>query len=245
MGPKLKTTLVDLLFPPLCVSCREPLGAGHGFCADCWTKIAFLDGPVCDCCGLPFAFDPGEGTRCGACLARPPTYERARAIFAYDENSRAPILAFKHADRLDLVPGFAHWLERTGAGLLKDCDLIVPVPLHRGRLWQRRYNQAAELARALGRRTSKPVAVQALERTRPTESQGAMASARGRRRNVQGAFKVPNPGRVRDREVLLVDDVLTTGATVEACAHALKRAGAARVQILALARVVKASEALI
>ena len=245
MGPKLKTTLVDLLFPPLCVSCREPLGAGHGFCADCWTKIAFLDGPVCDCCGLPFAFDPGEGTRCGACLARPPTYERARAIFAYDENSRAPILAFKHADRLDLVPGFAHWLERTGAGLLKDCDLIVPVPLHRGRLWQRRYNQAAELARALGRRTSKPVAVQALERTRPTESQGAMASARGRRRNVQGAFKVPNPGQVRDRDVLLVDDVLTTGATVEACAHALKRAGAARVQILALARVVKASEALI
>jgi len=245
MGAKLKTALVDLLFPPLCVSCREPLGAGHGFCADCWTKIAFLDGPVCDCCGLPFAFDPGKGTRCGACLARPPTYERARAIFAYDENSRAPILAFKHADRLDLVPGFAHWLERTGAGLLKDCDLIVPVPLHRGRLWQRRYNQAAELARALGRRTSKPVAVQALERTRPTESQGAMASARGRRRNVQGAFKVPNPGQVRDRDVLLVDDVLTTGATVEACAHALKRAGAARVQILALARVVKASEALI
>jgi len=245
MGAKLKTALVDLLFPPLCVSCREPLGAGHGFCADCWTKIAFLDGPVCDCCGLPFAFDPGEGTRCGACLARPPTYERARAIFAYDENSRAPILAFKHADRLDLVPGFAHWLERTGAGLLKDCDLIVPVPLHRGRLWQRRYNQAAELARALGRRTSKPVAVQALERTRPTESQGAMVSARGRRRNVQGAFKVPNPGQVRDRDVLLVDDVLTTGATVEACAHALKRAGAARVQILALARVVKASEALI
>jgi len=245
MGPKLKTTLVDLLFPPLCVSCREPLGAGHGFCADCWNKIAFLDGPMCDCCGLQFAFDPGEGTRCAACLARPPAFDRARAIFAYDENSRAPILALKHADRLDLVPGFAHWLERTGAALLNGSDLIVPVPLHRWRLWQRRYNQAAELARVLGQRTSKAVSVQALERTRPTESQGAMASAGGRRRNVQGAFQVPEPGRVADRSVLLVDDVLTTGATAEACARALKRAGAARVQILALARVVKASDALI
>ena len=245
MGPKLKTALVDLLFPPLCISCREPLGGGHGFCADCWSGITFLDGPMCDCCGLPFAFDPGEGTRCAACLAQPPAYDHARAIFAYDENSRAPILAFKHADRLDLVPGFAHWLERTGKTLLDGCDLIIPVPLHRIRLWQRRYNQAAELARALGRRTSKAVAVQALERTRPTESQGAMVSARGRRRNVQGAFRVPDPGRVVDRSILVVDDVLTTGATAEACARTLKQAGAARVQILALARVVKASEALI
>jgi ComF family protein len=200
---------------------------------------------MCDCCGLPFEFDLGEGTRCAACLTRPPAYDRARAIFTYDENSRAPILALKHADRLELVPGFAHWLERMGRPLLEESDLIVPVPLHRLRLWQRRYNQAAELARALGRRTAKAVSVRALERTRPTESQGAMTSARGRRRNVLGAFRVPNPGQVKDRNILIVDDVLTTGATVEACARALKRAGAARVQILALARVVKASEALI
>ncbi len=245
MGPKLKTALLDLLFPPLCVSCREPLGGGYGFCAGCWSGIAFLDGPMCDCCGLPFAFDPGAGTRCAACLARPPAYDRARAIFAYDENSRAPILALKHADRLDLVPGFAHWLERTGAGLLDGSDLIVPVPLHPIRLWQRRYNQAAELARALGRRASKRVAVRALERTRSTESQGAMVSASGRRRNVRGAFRVPNPRQVADRNILLVDDVLTTGATAEACARALRQAGAVRVQILALARVVKPSEALI
>jgi ComF family protein len=245
MGPKLKTALTDLLFPPLCIGCREPLGAGHGFCADCWGSIAFLDGPMCDCCGLPFAFDAGEGTRCAACLARQPSYDRARAIFVYDENSRAPIVALKHADRLELVPGFAHWLERTGRPLLDETDLIVPVPLHRLRLWQRRYNQAAELARALGRRTAKAVAVRALERTRPTQSQGAMASARGRRRNVLGAFRVPDPAQVVGRNILIVDDVLTTGATAEACARALKRAGAVRVQILALARVVKASEALI
>jgi ComF family protein len=245
MSAKWKTALLDLLFPPLCIACREPLGAGLGFCAACWTSIVFLDGPMCDCCGLPFGVDPGEGTRCAACLARPPAYERARALLVYDDNSRAPILALKHADRLELVPGFAQWLERSGRPLLAESDLIVPVPLHRFRLWRRRYNQAAELARVLARRTSKPVAVRALERSRPTESQGAMASAKARRRNVLRAFRVPEPGLVAGRNILLVDDVLTTGATAEACARALKRAGAARVQILTLARVVKASEALI
>lgn len=200
---------------------------------------------MCDCCGLPFAVDLGENSRCAACLTRPPAFDRARAILAYDLASRDPILALKHADRLELVPGFAHWLERTGRTLLAETDLIVPVPLHRLRLWRRRYNQAAELARALARRTAKPVAVQALERSRPTPSQGAMASARSRRRNVLGALRVPEPALVAGRNILVVDDVLTTGATAEACARALKRAGAAKVQVLALARVVKASEALI
>lgn len=239
----LKTALVDLLFPPLCVACREPLGGGQGFCASCWGRIVFLDGPMCECCGIPFGVDPGPGARCAVCLAKPPSYDRARAILAYDDKSRAPILSLKHADRLELVPGFARWLERTGKDLIAGSDLIAPVPLHRMRLWRRRYNQSAELARALGRRAAKPVAVQALVRSRPTESQGAMASARARRRNVLGAFRVPRPELVEGRSVLLVDDVLTTGATAEACARALKRAGAARVQVLALARVVKGAEA--
>src|SRR6185437_3539792 len=167
--------LADLVFPPLCIACREPLGEGHGFCAACWSKITFLDGPLCDCCGLPFGVDPGA--RCAACLARPPAFDRARAIIAYDQLSRGPILALKHADRLELVPGFAQWLARTGKSLLEDSEMIVPVPLHRTRLWRRRYNQAAELARALSRRTGKKVAVQALVRSRATQSQGEMASA--------------------------------------------------------------------
>lgn len=238
-----KSGVADLLFPPLCIACREPLGQGQGFCASCWGKVTFLDGPMCDCCGLPFAIDPGEGARCAACLAKPPAYDRARAIIAYDEASRGPILALKHADRLDLVPGFAQWLARSGKALIEESELIVPVPLHRSRLWRRRYNQAAELARALGRNAQKKVAVQALARSRATESQGAMPSARARRRNVLGVFRVPEPGLVQGRNILLVDDVLTTGATAEACARALKRAGAAKVQILALARVVRGSEA--
>ena len=235
--------IADLLFPPLCIACREPLGQGQGFCASCWSKITFLDGPMCECCGLPFGVDPGPGARCAVCLAKPPSFDRARAILAYDESSRGPILALKHADRLELVPGFVQWLARTGKDLIEECDLMVPVPLHRTRLWRRRYNQAAELARALGRRSGKAVAVQALVRARATESQGAMVSARARRRNVLGAFKVPDTTSVRGRNVLVVDDVLTTGATAEACARALKQAGAVKVHILVLARVVKGSEA--
>ncbi|HXS07184.1 MAG TPA: ComF family protein [Rhizomicrobium sp.] len=241
----MKSRLLDLLFPPLCIGCGEPLGAGQGFCPSCWSGIAFLDGPMCACCGLPFAFDAGEDTRCAPCMTRAPAFDRARAIFAYDEKSRGPILALKHADRLDLTPGFAQWLARSGQDMLAEIDLILPVPLHRLKLWQRRYNQAAELARSLGARSGKPVAPSALKRVRPTESQGAMVSAKARRRNVRNAFAVPDPALVAGRSLLLVDDVVTTGATVEACAKALKQAGAAKVQVLALARVVKASDALI
>src|SRR5262249_23265836 len=150
--------------------------------------------------------------------------------------------ALKHADRLDLVPGFAHWLVRVGKAALDDSDVIVPVPLHRWRLWSRRYNQSAELARRLGREFRLPADPFVLIRSRSTPSQGVMVSAKARRRNVLAAFKVPDPARIAGRKILLVDDVVTTGATVEACARALKRAGAAKVHVLALARVVRAVE---
>ena len=138
--------LLDLLFPPLCIGCRAPV-ANWGFCAECWSALTFLDGPACACCGLPFPVALEGENLCAACLARPPSFERARAIFAYDEYSRGAILALKHADRLDLVPGFANWLGRTGQKLIGQSDLVVPVPLHKSRLWLRRYNQSAELAR--------------------------------------------------------------------------------------------------
>jgi len=182
---------------------------------------------------------------CAACLARRPAFDTARAILAYDEKSRGAILALKHADRLDLVSGLARWLARTGRASLADCDLIVPVPLHRWRLWQRRYNQSAELARRLAASSGLAIDPRVLVKSRPTPSQGAMRSAKARRRNVQRAFQVPYPARVAGKRILLLDDVLTTGATVEACARALKRAGASRVHVLALARVVKASDMLI
>jgi ComF family protein len=237
-------TALDLLFPPLCIGCRAPV-ADAGFCAACWSGLTFLDGPGCSCCGLPFPVALEGENLCAACLARPPAFDRARAILAYDDNSRGAILALKHADRLELVPGFARWLARTGQNLIAQSDVIIPVPLHRSRLWQRRYNQSAELARRLARDFKRDFDPFALVRSRATPSQGAMASAKARRRNVLSAFKVPDPGRVAAKRVLLLDDVLTTGATADACARALKRADAAGVSVLALARVVKATDMLI
>jgi ComF family protein len=231
--------VLDLVYPPLCIGCRAQVAEPGALCADCWANIRFLDGPMCAACGLPFEFDPGAGTLCAACHAHPPAFDKARAIMRYDEASRGPILALKHGDRLDLSPAFARWLDRGGRALLDEADVLVPVPLHPSRLWNRRYNQSAELARALGRLSGKPCDALALTRSRATPSQGAMRSAKARRRNMLGAFKVRHKSAIAGRNVLLIDDVLTTGATVDACARALKRAGAAKVLVLALARVVR------
>jgi ComF family protein len=230
---------LDLLFPPLCIACREQVSEPGSLCPACWQDMQFLEGPCCDRCGLPFEFDPGGDTLCAACLAHPPAFDKARAILRYDDASRRPVLALKHADRLDLVPAFGRWLERSGRSLLAEADLIVPVPLHRLRLWNRRYNQSAELARALSRLSGVPTDPFVLVRVRRTPSQGEMPSASARRRNVRGAFTVPEKADVDGRTILLIDDVLTTGATAHACAKALKRAGAASVYVLALARVVR------
>jgi ComF family protein len=236
--------LIDLVFPPVCVVCREEVDEPGSLCAACWKEVHFLDGPVCAACGLPFEVDPGGDTLCAACLAHPPAFDKARAVMRYDENSKKPILALKHADRLELVPGFARWLERAGAMLLDETDIVVPVPLHRWRLWRRRYNQSAELARILARGRVLAFRPDILLRLRPTPSQGEMPSAKARRRNVRAAFVVPRETKalVAGKTVLLIDDVMTTGATLDACAKTLKRAGAKTVYALALARVVRAPE---
>ncbi len=234
-------TVLDMFFPPLCMSCRKRVAEPHALCPACWSVIAFIAGAVCAKCGTPFEADPGGETLCGPCHANPHSFDRARSLFKYDDASKGLILGLKHGDRLDHVPGLARWLGRTGTELLNSADVVVPVPLHRWKLWKRRYNQAALLAEQLACWSGKPHLPLLLERTRPTPSQGEMTSAKARRRNVLGAFKVPTKFRenLRGKKVLLVDDVFTTGATLDACARALKRAGAARVEVLTLARVVR------
>jgi ComF family protein len=237
MARRLAGAALDLLLPPRCLKCGIAVTVAHALCPACWRGITFLAAPCCACCGLPFDYELGPEALCGACARELPPYTRARAALRYDEESRRLILAFKHGDRLQLAPALAGWMRRAGAGLLAEAHVIVPVPLHWTRLFARRYNQAAVLAHALAAE-GPPVLADALLRRRRTPSQGKRNAA-ARRRNVAGAFAVHPDRSVGGKRVLLIDDVLTTGATVGECARVLKRAGAADVDVLTLARTVR------
>lgn len=230
--------LKDLLFPPLCATCGVSVTAAGQLCGACWGKLTFLDGPACVTCGLPFPFEVGENAQCGRCLADPPAFGRVVAALVYDDAARGVILPYKHADRLDMTPQLADWLARAAVrGGLARPDLVAPVPMHPRRLLARRYNQAAVLAHGLSQRLGVPAAVDLLQRTRRTPSQGGLGRD-ARRLNVKGAFAVRDKyqASISGRDVLVVDDVMTTGATLDVCAQALKKAGARRVTAVVIAR---------
>lgn len=232
---------LDAVLPPLCLACGAVVAEPGSLCPQCWGSMGFLAPPLCHSCGHPFDVDPGaEGQAlCAPCLAKPPPWGRARSVLRYDDQSKPLILRFKHADRLEGAAAFARWMARAGAELLAEAEVIVPVPLHRWRLLARRYNQAAVLALALGRQCGVAVAPDALVRLRRTPVQGHLDREQ-RRRNVAGAFAVPVARRrlVAGRRVLLVDDVLTTGATLGECTRTLIKAGAVAVDVVTLGRVV-------
>jgi ComF family protein len=241
LSGRVSRTVLDAVLPPRCLKCGDILTAAQGLCPDCWRKLTWLGAPCCACCGQPFPFDAGADSLCGACLQKRPAYDRARAVFRYDDESRDLIIGLKHADRTESVPALAGWMTRAGTTLLESAELLVPVPLHWTRLAARRFNQAALLAQAIGRNAGLPVLPQALHRRRATPSQGHLGRI-ARFRNVKGAIAVAErqATAVTNRRILLIDDVITTGATVESAAKALISAGARNVDVLALAKVVRA-----
>jgi len=234
---------LDIALPTLCVACREPV-AGEGVCAGCWAKLSFIAPPLCPRLGIPFVYDPGPGLLSMEAIANPPAYQRARAAVRYDDVARTLVHALKYQDRTDLAPAMGRWMARAGEELLSQADVLVPVPLHWRRGWSRRYNQSGALARVLEKQTGVPVARNALRRIRPTQQQIGLSRSQ-RAANVQGAFKVlPDEAHeIQGRRVVLVDDVLTSGATTDACARALLRARAAQVDVLVFARVVDTPKA--
>lgn len=236
--------VLDAALPPLCPACRRPVADDGGLCPGCWSKLSFITPPYCERLGIPFAYDPGPGILSMQAIADPPAYGRARAAVRYDEIARTLVHALKYGDRLDLAPTLGRWMTQAGSTLLADADALVPVPLHWRRLWARRFNQSAALAKAVAAHGDVPVAHAALTRVKPTRQQvGLTASERAL--NVQGAFRVRAEARaeVAGRRLVLIDDVLTSGATIDACARALLRAGAAAVDVLVFARVVDGARA--
>ena len=209
-------------------------------CPACWSRLKLIERPYCARLGTPFAYDLGPGALSAEAIADPPPFDRARAVAVYDDVSRRLVHGLKYRDRLELARWMANWMARAGAGLIGDADIIVPVPLHRRRLWWRRYNQSALLAHVLAEVAGKPTSGDLLIRIRATAQQVGL-SAEERDRNVRGAFRVGREGKamIAGRRVLLIDDVYTTGATVRAATRALIRAGASAVDVLTFARVVK------
>lgn len=239
----LRAAALDLVYPPACIACRTAVTAPGTLCSGCWTQIRFIERPYCERLGTPFAQDLGPGLISPEAMANPPVFGRARAVALFEDGpARQLVHRLKYYDRTDLAAPLGRWMARAGAELLAGAQALVPVPLHRGRLLARQFNQAAALAAVIARRSGVPGDATLLARVKATRPQVGMSRSQ-RADNLQGAFRVPEERKLwlEGRRVVLVDDVLTSGATANAAARALFRGGAASVDLLVFAQVVTAA----
>jgi ComF family protein len=235
---RLVRSLLDFALPPRCGGCGTIVDDIDSFCADCWRELEFLGPGGCSRCGLPLKATDID--TCVVCLARPPRLDRIRAAVAYGDISRSIAMRLKYGRKVALARTMSRYMQPLLGDLPGDA-VFVPVPLHRSRLWRRGFNQSAIVARELSRRTGHAVAIDALRRVRATPPLKGLNRLQ-RRRTVAGAFRANRPAELRGRNIVLVDDVLTTGSTANACARVLKRAGAARVDLVSWARVIRPSQ---
>ncbi len=230
---------LDFLYPPACLACGAAVAEAGGVCGKCWGEIRFIERPFCDRLGTPFPHEMGEGVLSQRAVDDPPVFQRARAVACFDNGpSRRLVHRLKYSDRMELARPMGAWMARAGADILAEADVIAPTPLHFTRAWRRQFNQAAALAREVARICGKPCETGLIERVKPTRSQVGLSRTQ-RAKNMQGAFRCPPTAPLKGRRIVLVDDVLTSGATANAAARALLRGGAKSVDVLVFARVTR------
>ena len=234
---KVFKTLVDLILPHRCIKCTQVLHGTFGICSTCWGKIKFISAPMCITCGMPFEFSFNQETNCGACIKEANFFDKARSLFVYNDESSILIHKLKYMDKTHIAAYFAQWLKNAFQKEIDECDIIIPVPLHRKRLNQRFFNQAALIANSLGKKCDKAVTISYLERRKHIPPQTGLSKT-ARESNVTGAFKIRSNVKplLKHKKILLIDDVYTTGATVNECSKVLKRNGVAVVTVLTVAR---------
>ena len=230
--------VTDFILPPVCLNCHQATADTNQLCPTCWQQITFISSPFCQLTGEPLPFDIGENAISAAAAKSPPAYDRARAVALYEGTMRELIHKLKYQDRHEVTTLMANWLISTGQDFLNQADVLIPIPLHRQRLWRRRFNQSTLLAKRISEMTDKPVDFKSFARKKNTQSQVGLSETQ-RKSNLQGAFHIPEHrvNHLNNRSVLIIDDVITTGATANAAAKTMKNAGAKQVNLLCLALV--------
>lgn len=239
MKPAILTSslALNLFFPPRCAACGVPVEQAHTLCRTCFESLHIVTPPACAICGFPFDYEVGDGALCGACLEKAPPYDKGWAALRYDEAAKSLVARLKYADKTHLAPFLGRFMAAQGREMLVGADYLIPVPLHWRRMFERHYNQSLLLAREVAKVSGIPLLADGMKRTRHTPPQASM-NRKERLENVRGAFAVTEKGKeaIKGKIVVLIDDVMTTGATLHACCKSLRHAGARDVRVLTLAR---------